>query len=426
MSGTVIVGAQWGDEGKGKVVDYLAGKADTVVRFQGGNNAGHTVVVGGKKVIFHLVPSGMLYPGKLVVIGNGVVVDLEVLNEELENFKQMGIDYKDRFFISSSAHIIFPYHKEIDALREQMRGDKKIGTTKRGIGPAYEDKVARMGIRIGDLLYPEILKGKLETYLDHQNRYIVDILGGEPFKFEDVYEEIMKLGGNIKKHIINTTHLLHRLKGKKILFEGAQGSLLDVDHGTYPFVTSSNTTIGGVFTGSGVNPSFISEIIGISKAYTTRVGGGPFPTELNDETGQRLRDRGGEYGATTGRPRRTGWLDIVALNYAAKINGLTGIAITKLDVLSGEEEIKIAVEYECEGEITGEFPPFSYLLEKCVPVYKTLPGWKEDISDCRNFSDLPETAQNYIHRIEELTGVPVVMVSVGQEREQIIHLKEII
>ena len=425
MPGIVIVGAQWGDEGKGKIVDHLASRADVVVRFQGGNNAGHTVVVDGKKVIFHLVPSGMLYPGKVVLIGNGVVVDLKVLVEELDNFRSMGIDFEDRFFISSTAHLILPYHREIDGLREQLRGDRKIGTTKRGIGPAYEDKVARMGLRVGDLLYPEILREKLALQLEHKNKYIKDVLGGEPFSLDDLYDEIMKLGSKISKYIVDSVELLHSMKDKKILFEGAQGTLLDIDHGTYPYVTSSNTTVGGVLTGSGVNLSFINEVFGVSKAYTTRVGGGPFPTELCDEAGDRLRDRGGEYGATTGRPRRCGWLDMVALRYAAKVNGLTGLIVTKLDVLTGENVVKIAVKYECEGRETDKFPPFSYILEKCKPIYEELPGWKEDVTGCRTFEELPENAKNYINRIEEMLGIPVVMVSVGQERDQIILRREI-
>ncbi len=426
MPGIVIVGAQWGDEGKGKIVDHLASKVDVVVRFQGGNNAGHTVVVDGKKVVFHLVPSGMLYPGKKVVIGNGVVVDLNVLVDELDNFKKMGISLDDRFYISSTAHLILPYHRAIDGLREQMRGDRKIGTTKRGIGPAYEDKVARMGLRVGDLLYPDVLKEKLALQLEHKNRYIKDVLGGEPFSLDEVYDELMKQGDKIRGYITNTVELLHSLKGANILFEGAQGTLLDIDHGTYPYVTSSNTTVGGVITGTGVNLSFIDEVIGISKAYTTRVGGGPFPTELTDETGNRLRDRGGEYGATTGRPRRCGWLDMVALRYATRVNGLTGLVITKLDVLSGEESLKIAVRYDCGGRMTDEFPPFAYLLEDCKPVYEELPGWKEDVSGCRNYDELPGNARKYIERIEEMLGIPVVMVSVGQERDQIIIRRDII
>ncbi len=424
MPGIVIVGAQWGDEGKGKIVDHLANKADLIVRFQGGNNAGHTVVVDGKKVIFHLVPSGMLYNGKTVVIGNGVVIDLKVLVEELENFRKMGIDFENRFFISSTAHLILPYHREIDGLREQMRGDKKIGTTKRGIGPAYEDKVARMGLRVGDLLYPEILKEKLATQLDHKNRYIQEVLGGEPFDVDALFDELMQLGEKVKRYITNTVELLHSNKNKKILFEGAQGTLLDIDHGTYPYVTSSNTTIGGVITGSGVNLSFIDDVFGVSKAYTTRVGGGPFPTELSGEVGDRLREKGGEYGATTGRPRRCGWLDIVALRYAVQVNGLTGLVITKLDVLSGEDVIKIAVKYECEGTSTENFPPFSYLLEKCKPIYEELPGWKEDLRNCRSFEELPENAKKYIDKIEASLGIPVVMISVGQERDQIIVRRE--
>ena len=425
MPGVVIIGAQWGDEGKGKIVDNLASKSDIVVRFQGGNNAGHTVVVNGKKVIFHLIPSGILYQDTMVVIGNGMVIDLDVLMEEIENFRSMGINFDGRFYISDSAHLILPIHKEIDALRENLRGKKKIGTTKRGIGPAYEDKVARMGIRVGDLLYPEILTEKLKNLLDHRNRYVKDVLKGEEIDFREVYDKLMKHAEKIKNFITDTISLLHSAADRKILFEGAQGTLLDIDHGTYPYVTSSNTTVGGVLTGSGVNPSFLSEIVGVSKAYTTRVGGGPFPTELNDEVGKRLRDKGGEYGATTGRPRRCGWLDIVALKYAAKINGFTGLAITKLDVLSGEEVVKIAVKYECDGRETDHFPSSYYLLERCRPIYEELPGWKEDICDCRRFEELPENARKYIERIEEVTGVPVYMISVGQEREKIIVRKEL-
>ena len=422
MSGFVVLGAQWGDEGKGKIVDFLARKSDVVVRSQGGNNAGHTVVVNGEKTILHLIPSGILNEKSLSVIGNGVVIDIEVLIEEIEKLEANGISFENRFYISDKANIILPYHKLIDGLREELKGDNKIGTTKRGIGPAYEDKVSRVGIRIGDLLDEEILKEKLFTTGKLKNKYIELVLNGEPIDLDKTFKDLLNYKSKIEKYIVDTTSLVHRYKdeNKEILFEGAQGSILDIDHGTYPFVTSSNTSIGGILSGSGANCSFINKIVGISKAYTTRVGGGPFPTELLDEQGDAIREKGAEYGATTGRPRRCGWLDMVALKYAINISGITGLAVMKLDVLSGEKVVKVATTYNFENNQISDFVPFSYKLDKCTPNYLELPGWEEDITGCREFNELPENAQNYINKIEELSGIPVYFISVGPNRDQTI------
>ena len=422
MSGLLVLGAQWGDEGKGKIVDFLANKSDVVIRSQGGNNAGHTVTVKGEKTILHLIPSGILNEKSISIIGNGVVVDIGVLLEEIENLKNHGVSFKDRFYISDKANIILSYHKLIDGLREELKGDKKIGTTKRGIGPAYEDKVARVGIRIGDLFDESVLKEKLLSQGELKNKYIKDVLKGEPVDLGEIYNELLKQREQIKDFVVDTTSLIHKYKAqnKKFLFEGAQGSILDIDHGTYPFVTSSNTSVGGILSGSGANCSFFDKIIGISKAYTTRVGGGPFPTELFNEQGDAIREKGKEYGATTGRPRRCGWLDMVALKYAVNISGITGLALMKLDVLSGEKVIKIATSYNIDGKTTEDFVPFSYKLEKCTPNYIELPGWDEDITNCKTLEELPENAKKYVKKIEELSGIPVYFISVGPNRDQTI------
>lgn len=422
MPNVVIVGAQWGDEGKGKVVDLLTERASVVVRYQGGNNAGHTLVVDGKKTVLHLIPSGILHPGKVCVIGNGVVVDPEVLCGEIDQLKANGLlQDDDQLVIADAAHVIMPWHKRIDLLREGKAGPSRIGTTGRGIGPTYEDKVARRGVRIYDLIRPEKLRAAVERSLPWANETI-ERLGGEPFDAEQVIASYTAAGERLARYVRDgSLYLWQRMKeGAPILFEGAQGTLLDVDHGTYPFVTSSNTVAGNASVGSGLGPDAIDAVVGITKAYTTRVGSGPFPTELHDEMGERLRSRGGEFGATTGRPRRCGWLDAVVLRFAARVNGLWGLALTKMDVLTGIDDLRIAVAYEVDGERIEELPTDHELLDRVRPVYETLPGWKEPLEGCRRYEDLPATARAYVERIEELAGVPVTMVSVGAERSHTI------
>lgn len=422
MTNTAVLGVQWGDEGKGKIVDFLAEDADWVVRFQGGTNAGHTVLVKDKRYIFHLIPSGILHKDKKCLIGNGVVVDPPELLKEMDTLKKEGIGVEGRLFVSERAHVIMPYHKKLDALSEKLKGGKQIGTTLRGIGPAYSDKTARVGIRMQDLLHPQRLKEKLEEALKVKNLLIEEFFGEEGYDLETLYQDALSWGRNLKACICNT-HLLMREvveSGASILFEGAQGAMLDIDHGTYPYVTSSSTTVGGIFTGAGVPPSAVDRIIGISKAYTTRVGGGPFPTELKGEEGDLLREHGGEYGATTGRPRRCGWLDLVALRYAAWIDGLTEVAITKLDVLDGMDQIKVCVAYDIEGERTQEMPGDLELFSKAKPVYEALPGWHGRVKGITKWQDLPPQAKGYLEYIEEFLGVPIRMVSTGPGREEII------
>jgi adenylosuccinate synthase len=426
MSNVVVVGAQWGDEGKGKIVDVFTEFADVVVRFQGGNNAGHTLVVKGNKTVLHLIPSGILNPGVQCVIGNGVVVDPEVCLEEIHTLKSKGLLKNDKdLAISDTAHVILPYHKKIDILREEKKGAGKIGTTGRGIGPCYEDKMARMGIRMCDLVDPELLRKRLETILPEKNQYLEKILGGEPLSFEDIYRTYLKYGQALKKYVKNTAILLQESykKKMKILFEGAQGTSLDVDHGTYPFVTSSNTVAGNACCGSGIGPTQIQSVIGVSKAYTTRVGSGPFPTQLDDAVGDHLRKEGAEFGATTGRPRRCGWLDLVVLRHAVRVNGLTGLVLTKLDILSGLPEIKICVAYKRRSQTINEFPGSVDILDECEPIYEKLRGWKEPLTGVRKIANLPLTAQRYLKRIERDLGVPIVVVSVGPSRDEQIFLK---
>jgi len=385
----VIVGAQWGDEGKGKVVDILSEKIDMVVRCQGGNNAGHTIVVDGKKLVTHLIPSGILHSNTICVIASGVVVDLKVLAEEIKSLEDLGIDVVSRLRISDRAHVILPEHIEKDKKREESRGDKKIGTTGRGIGPCYQDKISRSGYRVGDCF--KVLNGE---YLEAYNK--------------------------ISSSICDTVDLIHNAfdEGKEILFEGAQGAMLDIDHGTYPYVTSSNTTSAGLCTGAGVPPQAITKVTGIVKAYCTRVGEGPFPTELLDELGEQIRKEGGEFGATTGRPRRCGWLDLVALKHSTRINGITDFALTKLDVLDNLDEIKVCTEYEYKGKRYKYFPANIEIAENLKPIYTSFPGWKSSTIDCRKFEDLPENAQEYLNKIQEYTGIPYSIISVGPDREQ--------
>jgi adenylosuccinate synthase len=431
MPNVVVVGAQWGDEGKGKVVDLLTEHAQVVVRFQGGNNAGHTLVVGGQKTVLHLIPSGILHAGKICVIGNGCVIDPTVLMKEVDGLTQRGLlQDPTQLQISEHAHVIFPWHKHLDLLREKARGGAAIGTTGRGIGPAYEDKVARRGIRMRDLLDTDRLRRRVKERISSALEEIAFLAkkakAEEPIlDTEAIVSEYVVLGTRLASHIKDSSLFLSDQvrKGTRMLFEGAQGTLLDVDHGTYPYVTSSNTVAGNAAVGSGLGPTAIDRVMGISKAYTTRVGGGPFPTELTDETGDRLRKIGDEYGATTGRPRRCGWLDTVVLRYAGRVNGLWGLALTKLDVLSGLPTLKICTAYELDGQRVTELPGELEELSRVVPVYEELPGWEQSLAGARTVEDLPPTAQRYVRRVEEIVGVPVVCVSVGAERGETILLQ---
>jgi adenylosuccinate synthase len=425
MANVVVVGAQWGDEGKGKVVDIYTEFADEIVRYQGGNNAGHTLVVGDEKVVLHLIPSGVLHEGKRCIIGNGVVLDPEVFIMEVNRLKAAGrLQDDSTLLLSESLHIIMPYHKRLDIAREAQSGDKKIGTTGRGIGPCYEDKIGRRGIRLMDLVDPVIFARRLRENLDEKN-ILLERLGEEPLGYNEIYRAYQDYAQILKKYMADTALVLSKeLKaGKNLLFEGAQGTLLDVDHGTYPYVTSSSTCAGGAATGSGVSPRDIHEIVGISKAYVTRVGSGPFPTELLDETGEKLRQIGAEFGATTGRPRRCGWFDAMVIRYAVRINGLTGIALTKLDVLSDFDVIKVCTGYRFEGQNLETLPAKLETFEACEPVYEELPGWKTDITGVRSFEQLPVNAQRYVRRLEELAGCPIVLVSVGPRRDQTMQLR---
>jgi adenylosuccinate synthase len=426
MANVAIIGAQWGDEGKGKIVDLFTRNADIVVRFQGGNNAGHTLVVDGKKTILHLIPSGALHLHKLCVIGNGVVVDPEVLLEEIGALRENGYFLDDSLLrVSEDAHLIMPYHKAIDQARERLRGKGKIGTTGRGIGPAYEDKVARIGIRFVDLLEEETFRDKLRHNITEKNIYLKAILKEKTLDFGEIHDSYARYREQLKRYVTNTSLLLDReiRAGKKVMFEGAQGTLLDVDHGTYPYVTSSNTTIGGVCSGSGVGPQHIHQVIGISKAYTTRVGSGPFPTELDGPEGETLKREGVEFGATTGRPRRCGWFDAVGVRHAVRVNGITGIALTKLDVLTGFRKIPLCTAYRYNGQVYDEFPSSSKILERAQPVLEEMDGWNEPISAVRQFSNLPRNAQKYVRRLEEVLETEIILVSVGPGREQTVMLK---
>ncbi len=426
MANVIVVGTQWGDEGKGKLVDLLTEFAHVIVRFQGGSNAGHTVVVGEKEFIFHQLPSGILHEQKRCIVGSGVVIDPVTLLEEIEEIKGKGFfGSDDALLISEEAQIVMPYHKRIDLARERKRGDNKIGTTGRGIGPAYEDKVARRGIRLVDLVEEEIFRDKLERNLEEKNFYLVNHLQDEGFSFQEMYDQYRALCEKISCYMANTSHVIDQeiQEGKDVLFEGAQGALLDVDHGTYPYVTSSNTVAGAACVGAGVGPVKIDGVMGVTKAYTTRVGGGPFPTELNDEVGNRLREQGGEYGATTGRPRRCGWFDAVVVRHSVRLSGLTDLAITKLDVLKGLKKIKICTEYKFKGKKIQEFPASLRIQEECEPVYEEVKGWDEDISMVKDLNDLPSNAQKYVKLIEQLVGVDACMISLGNERGQTLMLK---
>jgi len=424
VANVAIVGTQWGDEGKGKIVDFLSEYADCVVRFQGGNNAGHTMVIEGKQFISHLVPSGILQ-GKTCYIGNGMVVDPDVLVEEIEYLESKGIDCgPEKLRISEKAHIIMPYHKAIDIAREKMKGCTKIGTTGRGIGPCYEDKVSRRGIRFVDLIDQADFKEKVEKVVEEKNFYLKEFLKADQVDVGEIIELYSKKAERLSPHVENISESLDRSirAGHQILFEGAQGTHLDIDHGTYPFVTSSNTVSGNTTCGSGVGPKDVHGVLGIVKAYTTRVGEGPFPAELFDETGDFLQKKGVEFGATTGRKRRYGWLDMVMLKNSVRLNGLTGLVITKLDVLGGLESINICTGYEFEGKVTEYFPASLKVLAGCKPVYETVPGWSEDISGIRSFDELPETTKKYLKRVQELAEVPIDIISIGPGRDETIIL----
>ena len=422
MSNIVILGAQWGDEGKGKVIDIFAPKVDFIVRYQGGNNAGHTVVIDDDEFILHLIPSGILHKTKTCVIGNGVVVDPRALLEEIDMLEKKGISVAGRLFISEEAHVIFPYHKKLDELKEENR--KKIGTTKKGIGPCYADKVARTGIRIIDLLNESVLKEKLKLNLEEKNAIFTKIYNVEGFALYALYREYLDYAKRIKKYVCDTAVLLNGAlkKKKRVMFEGAQGTLLDVDHGTYPFVTSSNSTAGGASTGTGVGPTKIDKVIGVVKAYTTRVGEGPFPTEFSKDLMDRIRNKGREFGATTGRPRRCGWFDNVIVKHAVMVNGIDEIVVTKLDVLDDLDSIKICTSYKYESKTYNNFPSDIRVLSNCEPVYEELAGWKADTTQITSYLKLPKNAKAYLKRIQKLLNTKIVLISVGSDRKQAFSL----
>jgi adenylosuccinate synthase len=417
------LGAQWGDEGKGKIVDLLASQFDIVARYQGGHNAGHTVYVNGTKFILRLIPSGILHPGITCVIGNGVVVDPGALLTEVDELTNAGIDAASRIVISDKAHLILPYHRDLDLLSEARRGERKIGTTSRGIGPAYEDKIARRGIRAGDLADPQALEHGVRENVNARNRLVHETT----MDWRVVLEELLVRGARIRPWVRDVSLMLSDAMrdGKSILFEGAQGTLLDIDHGTYPFVTSSNASIGGVCTGLGVGPRLIGRVLGVAKAYTTRVGEGPLPTELFGDMGTRLRESGNEYGAVTGRPRRCGWYDAVAIRYSTRINGLDALALTKLDVLDGLDRIEICTAYRCGGETLTEFPSDIARLSQCEPVYESMPGWSTPTRGVTRFTDLPEAARQYVARLEEISGVPAAIISTGSDRDETIVREDV-
>lgn len=427
MSSVVVVGTQWGDEGKGKITDFLSEHAEVVARYQGGDNAGHTIKFDGKTYKLHLIPSGIFAQDKISVIGNGVVINPQSLVKELNYLREEGVS-TDNLRISSRAHVILPYHIELDKLQEASKGDNKIGTTNKGIGPAYMDKAARIGIRIADLLDKEIFEERLRINLEEKNRIIEKLYGGTPLKFEDIFESYYEFGQQIKHYVTDTSVILNDAldQGKRVLFEGAQGVMLDIDQGTYPFVTSSNPVAGGVTIGSGVGPSKINKVIGVCKAYTSRVGDGPFPTELINEIGDRIREVGREYGTTTGRPRRIGWFDSVVMRHSRRVSGITALSLNSIDVLTGLDTIKICTAYETpDGERIEYYPASLKLLATCTPIYEELPGWTEDITQCKRLEDLPLNAQNYVRRISELVGVKIYTLSVGPDRTQTMILDSV-
>ena len=425
MSAFVVLGAQWGDEGKGKMTDYLAEEAEVIVRFQGGNNAGHTVEVGDKQYKLHLIPSGILHDDKLNIIGNGVVVDPKALFTEIDYLEKEGVKVTpNKLIVSDRAHVIMPYHKILDNLKEKARGKNDIGTTGKGIGPCYTDKFERCGIRICDLIDEEVFKEKLKENIEAKNKYIVNVLDGEELNYDEILKEYLELAERLKPYVQDTSvRLYDEIKeDKTVLFEGAQGMLLDIDYGTYPYVTSSNTTACGVASGSGVGPTMITNAVGIAKAYTTRVGKGPFPTELDNEIGEWIREKGHEYGVTTGRSRRCGWLDTVILKTTVRVSGLTSLCVTKIDTLAGLDKLKICVGYKFDGKVIDYFPASLKDLEKCEPIYEEFEGWGEEVAEARNYNELPENAKKYLTRIEELTGTKISIVSVGPRRDQTIRV----
>lgn len=419
MSSVVVVGTQWGDEGKGKITDFLSENAEVIARYQGGNNAGHTIKFNGMTYKLHLIPSGIFYKEKICVIGNGMVVDPKALVKELATLHEKGIS-TDNLRISNRAHVILPYHIKLDELEEERKGANKIGTTKKGIGPAYMDKAARVGIRIADLLERDTFEEKLARNLEEKNRLFERIYEAEGFKLSDILDEYYEYGQQIKQYVCDTSVVLNKAldEGRRVLFEGAQGVMLDIDQGTYPFVTSSNPVAGGVTIGSGVGPTKISHVVGVCKAYTSRVGDGPFPTELHDEIGEQIREVGKEYGTTTGRPRRIGWFDSVVVRHARRVSGITDLSLNSLDVLTGIKTLKICVAYKYNGEILDEYPASMKVLYNCEPIYEELPGWTEDITGCKSLDELPVNARHYVERVSQLTGIPLSTFSVGPDRSQ--------
>ena len=422
----VVLGAQWGDEGKGKIVDLLTERIGAVVRFQGGHNAGHTLVINGHKTVLHLIPSGILREGALCLIGNGVVLSPAALKKEIAELEATGVDVRSRLRISPATPLIMPYHIALDQAREKAAGGKAIGTTGRGIGPAYEDKVARRGIRVADLKYPDELAEKLRSALEYHNFVLTKFLGVDAVDYQQTYDEALAFGEYVEPMKADVAGILHELRkrGEKVMFEGAQGSLLDIDHGTYPYVTSSNTTIGGALAGTGVGADAIDYVLGIAKAYATRVGGGPFPTELHDEVGEGIRARGQEFGATTGRPRRCGWIDIVALKRAVAISGISGLCITKLDILDGMPTLKMCIGYQYRGKQTEYAPLDAQGWDECEPVYLEFPGWEESTHGITEWDKLPPAARAYLRALEELSGCPLAMVSTGPDRDANIVLQD--
>ncbi|MBE7303858.1 adenylosuccinate synthase [Staphylococcus epidermidis] len=419
MSSIVVVGTQWGDEGKGKITDFLAEQADVIARFSGGNNAGHTIQFGGETYKLHLVPSGIFYKDKLAVIGNGVVVDPVALLKELDGLNERGIS-TDNLRISNRAQVILPYHLAQDEYEERRRGDNKIGTTKKGIGPAYVDKAQRIGIRMADLLEKETFERRLKENIEYKNTYFKGMFNETCPTFDEIFDEYYAAGQRLKDYVTDTAKILDdaNVADEKVLFEGAQGVMLDIDHGTYPFVTSSNPVAGNVTVGTGVGPTSVSKVIGVCKSYTSRVGDGPFPTELFDEDGHHIREVGREYGTTTGRPRRVGWFDSVVLRHSRRVSGITDLSINSIDVLTGLDTVKICTAYELDGEKITEYPANLDQLRRCKPIFEELPGWTEDITGCRSLDELPENARNYLERISELCGVHISIFSVGPDREQ--------
>lgn len=426
MPGLVVFGSQWGDEGKGRFVDYLASKADAVIRYQGGNNAGHTVIVDGVEYKLHLIPSGILYGNKPCIIGNGVVLDPKALVEEISYLKEKGVEVKN-LYISDRCHMIMPYHRELDALIEEKLADAKIGTTKRGIGPCYTDKTSRTGLRVCDLFDEQAFAEKLKKCVEDKNEWIEKIYGGEPMDYEEIREEYSGYREVLKDMVCDTSLMAYELlrQGKKLLFEGAQGMLLDLDFGTYPYVTSSHPTASGVFSGIGLGPKAVDEVVGVVKSYTTRVGEGPFVTELNDEVGEAIRQKGHEFGVSTGRPRRTGWLDLVIVKFAARTSGITSFALSRMDTLGGMDKVKVCIGYEIDGKVVDNYPASLAELGKAKPVYREFAGWSDELSHIRRYEDLPKEAKDYVEFIEEHTGVPVAMIGVGPGRDECIVKQDI-